>query len=120
MISAIVCLPGGVPTHKPTAHAEQEMSRAFVREDDADHTPKLRFSLPPRRHPSFVAAAAMALLDAAYAGQTAAGEAATGHAWGDPALAAEVRRILAAEEERPELEQDRRLIQVARRYLRAG
>jgi hypothetical protein len=95
------------------------MSRAFVREDDADSTPELQFSLPSPQHPSYPAAAALALLDAAYAGQTSAGEAATGYAWGDPALEAEVRRILEAEEARPELEQDRRLIQVARRYLRA-
>jgi hypothetical protein len=94
------------------------MSRAFVREDDDDNTPELRFALPPRRSPSFPAAAAMALLDAAYAGQTAQGEAATGHAWGDPLLAAEVHRILEEEEALPEMEQDRRLIQVARRYLR--
>jgi hypothetical protein len=95
------------------------MSRAFVREDADERTLEPRFTLPPRRHPSFPAAAALALLDAAYAGYTSAGEAATGHEWGDPALADEVRRILKAEEARPETEQDRRLIQVARRYLRA-
>jgi hypothetical protein len=95
------------------------MSRAFVRED-ADEPPPLRFTLPPRRHPSFRAAAALALLEAAWAGQTAAGEEATGYPWGDPALADEVRRILDEEQARPEPEQDRRLIQVARRYLRAG
>jgi hypothetical protein len=94
------------------------VSRAFVREDTEDNTPELRFTLPPRRSPSFPAAAAMALLDAAYAGQTAQGEEATGHAWGDPLLAAEVRRILEEAEALPEHEQDRRLIQVARRYLR--
>jgi hypothetical protein len=95
------------------------MSRAFVREDAGDDSAsKLSFSLPPRKHPSWPAAAALALLDAAYAGQTSAGEEATGHLWGDAELAAEVRRILEEEESRPELEQDRRLIQVARRYLR--
>jgi hypothetical protein len=96
------------------------MSRAFVREDDEDNTPALRFSLPPRGHPSFPAAAAMALLEAAYAGQSAAGEEATGYEWGDPKLAAEVRRIMEAEASQPEHEQDRRLLQVARRYLRAA
>jgi hypothetical protein len=96
------------------------MSRAFVREDDHDSTPTLRFTLPRRKHPSWPAAAAMALLEAAYAGQTAAGEEATGIRWGDESLAAEVRRIIEEEEARPELEQDRRLVQVARRYLRAG
>jgi hypothetical protein len=96
------------------------MSRAFVREDTGDPTPELKFSLPPRKHPTWRAAAAMALLDAAYAGQTSAGEEATGHPWGDPVFADDVRRILAQEEARPELEQDRRLIRVARRYLAAA
>jgi hypothetical protein len=96
------------------------MSRAFVREDAEDPTPPMRFTLPHRDHPGWPAAAALALLDAAYAGQTSAGEEATGHRWGDPALAAEVRIILEAEEARPELDQDRRLIRVARRYLGAG
>lgn len=97
------------------------MSRAFVKEDsDHDGLPELRFTLPPRRHPSFRAAAAQALLDAAYAGHTAAGEEATGHPWGDPLLAAEVQKILDEEEAKPDLEQDRRLVQVARRYLRAA
>jgi hypothetical protein len=96
------------------------MSRAFVREDTDDHTPALRFTLPSRRHPSFPAAAALALLDAAYAGQVSAGEEATGYRWGDPALADEVRRVLEMEEARPEMEQDRRLVQVARRYLRSS
>lgn len=95
------------------------MSRAFVKEDTGDNTPKLRFSLPSRRHAAYPTAAAMALLEAAYAGQTTAGEAATGHLWGDPALANEVRDILNREEQKPELEQDRRLIRVAQRYLTA-
>lgn len=94
------------------------MSRAFVREDADDHRPEMTFSLPPRDHPSYLEAAALALLDAAYAGQTSAGEAATGYRWGDRALTGEVRRILDAEQARPEMDQDRRLIQVARRYLR--
>jgi hypothetical protein len=93
------------------------MSRAFVREDTGDNTPKLRFSLPSRRHAAYPTAAAMALLEAAYAGQTSAGESATGHPWGDPALANEVRDILNAEEQKPEMEQDRRLIRLAQRFL---
>jgi hypothetical protein len=95
------------------------MSRAFVKEDACDETPKLRFSLPPRRHASYTAAAALALLDAAYAGYTSEGEEATGHSWGDPILADEVRRIMEAEAQKPEMEQDTRLIRVARRYLDA-
>jgi hypothetical protein len=96
------------------------MSRAFVREDTDDATQPLRFTLPARRSPAWPAAAAMALLEAAYAGRTGDGEAATGIGWGDPALAAEVRRVLDEELARPELEQDRRLLQVARRYVRAA
>ena len=96
------------------------MSRAFVKEDDRDDTPQLEFALPSRKHPTFRAKAAMALLDAAYAGQTSAGEEATGYSWGEPTLADEVRRILAEEEAKPEMEQDRRLVQVAKRYLRAA
>jgi hypothetical protein len=95
------------------------MSRAFVREDTEDNTPQLKFTLPKGRDPGFAAAAAMALLDAAYAGQTSAGEEATGYRWGEPALAHEVRRIMEEQEALPEAEQDRRLIQVARRFLRA-
>jgi hypothetical protein len=96
------------------------MSRAFVKEDAGDPTPPPRFTLPRRNSPGWPAAAALALLDAAYAGHTAAGEAATGVPWGDPLLAGEVRRIIEEEEAKDELEQDRRLIQVGRRYLRAG
>jgi hypothetical protein len=96
------------------------MSRAFVKEDDSDPTPELKFTLPPRRHPDFRAAAALAMLDAAYAGQTSAGEEATGYQWGDAALSGEVRRIMEEEEALPEMEQDRRLVQVARRFLRAA
>jgi hypothetical protein len=94
------------------------MSRAFVREDAGDHEPEMRFSLPPRDHPAYPAEAAMALLDAAYAGHTSAGEAATGYRWGDAELRPEIRRILEEERAKPELEQDRRLIRLARRYLR--
>jgi hypothetical protein len=96
------------------------MSRAFVKEDDRDDTPQLSFALPSRNHPSYPAAAALALLDAAYAGQTSAGEDATGYVWGDPALADEVRRIMEEEEAKAEMEQDRRLIRVAQRYLDAA
>jgi hypothetical protein len=104
----------------PATSEEALMSRAFVKEDADLPEPELSFALPPRRHPAFRAAAAMALLDAAYAGRVAAGEEATGYVWGDAALRDEVERILRAEEDKPELEQDRRLMQVARRYMRAG
>jgi hypothetical protein len=96
------------------------VSRAFVREDTDDVTKPLRFSLPARKSPAWPAAAAMALLEAAYAGRTSDGEVATGVRWGDVALAGEVKRIIDEELALAELDQDRRLIQVARRYLRAG
>jgi hypothetical protein len=91
------------------------MSRAFVRED-SDHwgDPGRRFALPPRDDPGFDAAAAEALLDAARAGDTGSAEMATGYYWGEPRLHAHVQRILA----RAEAEEDERLTQLARRFLR--
>jgi hypothetical protein len=97
---------------------EAEMSRAFVKDDD--DLPEMRFTLPSRRHKSYDVACANALLEAARAGNTAAAEAATGYRWGDPHLKPHVELILQQEEARPEMVQDRRLIQLARRYLRAS
>jgi hypothetical protein len=51
---------------------------------------------PPRDHPSYPAAAALALLDAAYAGKTSAGEAATGLVDHDPYNARSVLRLMGA------------------------
>ena len=95
------------------------MARAFVREDDEDHTPKVHFTLPPREHPSFDAAAALALLEGARDGVTDQAEQATGYRWGDPHLHPHVRRLLEKEQAQPEESQDRRFIQVARRFLTA-
>jgi hypothetical protein len=94
------------------------MSRAFVREDDSE--PPRYFALPPRDDASYDAAAAMAFLDAARDGQIKAAEDATGLRWGEPQLHPHIRRLLKAEEARPESEQDRRYIQLARRFLRGG
>ena len=94
------------------------MSRAFVKEDDDADRPALRFTLPPVDDPGYDAAAAFALLDAAADGATADAEAATGYRWGDPQLSAHVKRLMQMEQERPEMEQDARFLQVARRYLR--
>jgi hypothetical protein len=69
------------------------MSRAFVNED-AGEAPG-RYPLPPRDDPAYPLAAARALLRGADQGDTPGAEAATGYFWGDPALAAEVERILA-------------------------
>ncbi len=94
------------------------MSRAFVKEDDDVYEPKHTFALPRRRSPGFKAAAALVLLEAARDNITDAAEEATGYTFGDDALKPHVQSILDAEEAKPELEQDRRLVQVARRFLR--
>ncbi len=94
------------------------MSRAFVKEDD--YVPPRRFSLPEEGEPGYAQAAAQALLEGAREGVTSEAEAATGYRWGDAELAPHVRRLLEQEEARPEEAQDRRLIQLARRYLRSG
>jgi hypothetical protein len=93
------------------------MSRAFVKDDDSDPTPKVHFGLPPREHPSFDAAAALALLEAARDGVTQQAEEATGYRWGDPQLHPHVRRLLEKELAQPEESQNRRFVQVARRFL---
>lgn len=93
------------------------MSRAFVNEDATG--PSRRFALPPVDDPGYDAAAAFALLDAARDGETKAAEEATGYRWGAERLRPHVERMLAQEEERPILEQDTRLITVARRFLRS-
>ncbi|HUH14001.1 MAG TPA: hypothetical protein VMK65_12880 [Longimicrobiales bacterium] len=95
------------------------MSRAFVNEDRPDEPPKIAFGLPPVDDPGYETAAALALLEAAKVGDTAAGEAATGFRWGEPQLRPHVRALLEKEQERAEEEQDRRFVQVARRFLRA-
>lgn len=94
------------------------MSRAFVREDAGDHIPPGRFGLPPQEDPSFDAAAARALVEAARDGDTGSAEAATGYRWGEPRLHRHVRRLLEQAEALPEGEQDLRYIRVAKRFLR--
>lgn len=94
------------------------MSRAFVRDDNEQ--PQRRFALPERDEPSFPAAAAYALLDAACDGETAEAEEATGFRWGEPALRKHVQRMLDQALDAPESERDDRFILVARRFLRAA
>ena len=94
------------------------MSRAFVKEDGGEAKPRVNFGLPPRSDPGFIAAAALALIEAARDGYTELAEEATGYKWGDPALHEHVQRLIDKELERPEEEQDRRFVQVARRFLR--
>lgn len=90
------------------------MSRAFVNEDAGGGAPKRGYALPERDDPAFDAAAAMALLEAARAGETASAEEATGYYWGEPRLHEHVRRILT----RARKEGDDRLEQLATRFLR--
>ena len=89
------------------------MSRAFVNEDTGG-APKRHYSLPPRDDPSYDAAAAATLLEAARDGETASAEEATGYYWGEPRLHAHVRGILA----RAQADGDERLTQLAGRFLR--
>ena len=96
------------------------MSRAFVREDADRHVPPGLFGLPERDDPSFDAAAARALVEAARDADTASAEAATGYRWGEPRLHRHVRRLLEEARALPEEEQDRRYIRVARRFLGEG
>jgi hypothetical protein len=74
--------------------------------------------LPSRRHPTYPAAAALAMIEAARDGYTELAEEETGYKWGDPALHGHVQSLIEKESARPEAEQDRRFIQVARRFLR--
>lgn len=96
------------------------MSRAFVNEDapGADDAP--RFTLPAPDDPGYDGAAALAMLEGAREGHTRDAEEATGYRWGDRALVEHIERALDIEMERPADERDRRLIQVARRYLKAA
>lgn len=89
------------------------MSRAFVNED-AGATPEPTYHLPEPDSPYFDEAAAWALLQGADAGDSLGAERATGCPWGEPRLVPHVESIL----ERAEREDNRRLAQLARRFLR--
>jgi hypothetical protein len=90
------------------------MSRAFVNEDADGAGPRRDYHLPPREDPGYDAAAATVLLEAARDGETASAEDATGYRWGEPKLAAHVRRIMGE----ADATGDERLGQLARRFLR--
>ena len=94
------------------------MSRAFVKEDDGQDRPRRSFGLPSRGDRSYDAAAALALLEAARDGYAEDAEEATGYRWGEAHLHPHVRKLMEKELARPDSEQDRRFIQVARRFLR--
>ena len=91
------------------------MSRAFVNED-AGSEPEARYSLPDPESPYFDEAAAWALIQGADGGDSLGAEHATGCRWGEPRLITHVERILAQAEEEDNL----RLAQLARRFLRAA
>lgn len=103
-----------------TATPDGTMSRAFVKEDAGDFERPHRFGLPPADDPGYDLACALALLNAACIGETSAAESATGYRWGDAHLVEHVEKLLGKEEHLPEDQQDRRFMQVARRYLRAA
>jgi hypothetical protein len=91
------------------------MSRAFVKEDEG-FEPKPRFDLPPTDAPHYDEAAAWALVQGAHAGHTRSAELATGYRWGEARLARYVEEILS----QALAQGDERLIQLAKRYLRAA
>ena len=90
------------------------MSRAFLRDDAEGEMPRRNYALPERDDPEYDRAAARALLEAARVNETQLAERATGYYWGEPSLRVYVSEIL-AEAER---DNDDRLQQVARRFLR--
>ena len=89
------------------------MSRAFVKEDRDDPPPQ--YSLPEPGSPYFDEACALALVAGADQGDTRSAELATGCRWGEPRLAPHVRVIL----DRAEAEDQYRVAQLCRRFLRA-
>ena len=91
------------------------MSRAFVNED-AQSVPEPEFSLPDRDAEYYDEAAAWALIQGADAGYTKEAELATGYRWGESKLVPEIERIRDAAESEDNL----RVAQLARRYLRAA
>lgn len=96
------------------------MSRAFVNEDAGGQDPPRTFGLPPVDDPSYEAASALTLLEAARDGYVHQAEEATGFRWGEPQLRDHVRALIAKEQARPEAERDRRFIRMGKRYLSAG
>lgn len=89
------------------------MSRAFVNED-AGNEPEPSYDLPEPGSDYYDEAAAWALIQGADAGDSRSAERATGYRWGEPALVEHVRAIL----ERAERDDDLRVAQLARRFLR--
>lgn len=91
------------------------MSRAFVNED-AGGSREPRYDLPDPDSPLYEEAAAWALIQGADEGDSRSAERATGFRWGEPRLVPHVREIL----RRAENDEETRVRQLARRYLRAA
>lgn len=89
------------------------MSRAFAKEDDALPEPDYRLPEPDSEY--YDEAAAWALIQGADAGDTKSAELATGYRWGEKRLLPHMEAILerAREEDQP------RVAQLARRFIRA-
>ena len=93
------------------------MSRAFVNDDAAgEPLPEHRYPLPPREDPSFLRAAAEAMLQGADAGDSIGAEEATGLVWGAEELVPEMKLILAEARRRKRDRQE----QLAERFLKAA
>ena len=93
------------------------MSRAFVNDDaSGEPKPEHRYPLPPRDDPSFLRAAAEAMLEGADVADSIGAEEATGLVWGAKELVPEMRLILADARRRKRDRQE----QLAERYLRAA
>ncbi len=90
------------------------MSRAFLRDDAEGEMPRRNYGLPERDDPEYDRLAARALLEAARVSETQLAERATGYYWGEPKLKPFVEELLAQAVK----ENDDRLEQVARRFLR--
>jgi hypothetical protein len=92
------------------------MSRAFVNEDAGgnDRARHYKTGLPEPGDAGYDAAAARVLLEAARAGETFAGEEATGYYWGDKRLRTHVVRLM----DEARLSGDDRLEQLAERFLK--
>ncbi|MEQ8329353.1 MAG: hypothetical protein RH859_02695 [Longimicrobiales bacterium] len=91
------------------------MSRAFVNED-AGGDPPPDYRLPDPDSAYFDEAAAWALIQGADEGDRRSAEDATGCRWGEPRLVPHVEAIL----QRARDEDNLRLEQLARRFLRAS
>tara|TARA_B110000438_G_scaffold295490_1_gene338559 strand:+ start:76 stop:381 length:306 start_codon:yes stop_codon:yes gene_type:complete len=96
-----------------TYTGDQNMSRAFVKED-SDPPPAIRYDLPDPKSKGFDEAAASALIQGANLGETKSAEMATGYKWGDPRL----RRYIGLLLTKAKKDGDDRTIQLTKRFLK--